>query len=760
MKFTLYTANCTGNAKNCSYPNRREITDAASLAEAVQWDNVCGSFKGDYRSGDNFQGCDCVMLDCDNDHTEDPDRWVKPADFAATLPDVAMAVIPSRNNMKEKNGKAPRDKFHVILPTGEHTDAGEVADLKRRIQAQFPFFDGNALDATRFAFGAPCDEKDVIWQDGWMTIEDVLDEEDGGCLEDDLPMKPLGVIPNGERNRTLSRFAGKVLKRYGECDRAYSIFQDEAKKCETPLPEAELKTIWGSATKFYRNKVSSANGYVPPKTYNDPARAPGYLKPEDYSDIGEAKVLVKEYGDELLYTPATDIMRYDGRVWVESKQQAVGAMEEFLDLQLADAMILCAETRKACEDAGLDPDSVGKGTIAKLSADMLEKLQAYLDARKYFAFVMKRRDMKYVVSALQAAKPMLEISVSELDADPFLLNTPAGTLDLRKGVGSLRPHDPMDRITKMTKVAPSDEGMDLWLDQLDRTFLGKADTMEYVQETLGEDIIGEIENERLTIAYGCGSNGKSTVFNSVAAVLGDYAGTISADTLTIGCRRNVKPEIAEIKGKRLLIASELEESMRLSTSLTKQLCSTDMIKGEKKYKDPFDFLPTHSLVLFTNHLPRVGANDDGIWRRLAVIPFNAKFEGDGDKKNYTKHLIHHAGGAILAWLIEGAKKAIEDDFKYKLPDEVKEAISSYREDNDWFSHFIEACCETDPSYSEKSGEFYKAYRTFCFQTGDYIRDSATFYAAVEQAGFIRRRTNKGKFIHGLRLKEDDDDLLG
>ena len=99
---------------------------------------------------------------------------------------------------------------------------------------------------------------------------------------------------------------------------------------------------------------------------------------------------------------------------------------------------------------------------------------------------------------------------------------------------------------------------------------------------------------------------------------------MSADSLTANCRRNVKPEIAELKGKRLIIAAELEEGTRLSTSILKQLCSTDQIRGEKKFKDPFDFTPSHTAVLYTNHLPKVSASDDGTWRRLIVIPFHAR----------------------------------------------------------------------------------------------------------------------------------------
>lgn len=124
----------------------------------------------------------------------------------------------------------------------------------------------------------------------------------------------------------------------------------------------------------------------------------------------------------------------------------------------------------------------------------------------------------------------------------------------------------------------------------------------------------------MIIAYGDGRNGKSTFWNSISRVLGTYSGSMSADALTVGCKRNVKPEMAELKGKRLIIAAELEEGMRLNTSVIKQLCSTDEISAEKKYKDPFRFIPSHTLVLYTNHLPRVGANDDGTWRRLVGFP--------------------------------------------------------------------------------------------------------------------------------------------
>ena len=132
--------------------------------------------------------------------------------------------------------------------------------------------------------------------------------------------------------------------------------------------------------------------------------------------------------------------------------------------------------------------------------------------------------------------------------------------------------------------------------------------INYVQSIVGLAAIGKVYVEALIIAYGEGRNGKSTFWNVVSRVLGSYSGNISADMLTVGCRRNVKPELAEAKGKRLLIAAELEEGMRLNTSNVKQLCSTDEIYAEKKYKDPFSYIPTHTLVLLYQSPATGGGN--------------------------------------------------------------------------------------------------------------------------------------------------------
>lgn len=754
MKLVLCLANSSGDKKNCLYPNRVEVSSAEEMAKAVSFDHVCAEYDKNYRSISNFRKSNVVVMDCDNDHSDNPADWMTLEALDDLMPDIAYAVAPSRHNMLEKDGRSARPRFHVYFLIEETTDADYYTALKNAIYQAYPFFDGNARDAARFIFGADVDE--VIWHDGWVLISEevTLSEE-----QQELPTTK-GPILEGNRNNTLSRFAGRVLKRYGETDKAHEIFLEEAEKCNPPLDDSELQTIWFSAIKFFRNKVSSDSGYVPPDQFNDDfGGGAGSLKPEDYSDVGQAKVLSREYGDELKYTAATDYIRYDGEVWVEDKQMAVGACVEFLDLQLQDAKDSIEEAKKALVDAGYDEATVNQGSKALAKDIQPEHLGLFymlVGAEKYLAFAMKRRDYKYITSALNVAKSMLTIKVSDLDKDPVLLNTPRATYNLEKGIAGEQPHDPFDLITKITECSPGDEGMDIWLEALDTFFCGDTELIEYVQKVIGLAAIGKVYEEFIIIAYGDGANGKSTFWNTIARVLGTYSGKISSDILTMGNKVNAQPEMAELKGKRLIIASEMQEGVRLNTAMVKQLCSTDEIQACKKYKDPFHFVPSHQVVLYTNHLPKVGANDDGIWRRLKVIPFNAKIKGNSDIKNYADFLYEKAASAIMKWVIEGAEKVSKSDHKVDDPKCVRDAVAAYREDNDWLGHFIMDCCDMDDSYEEKSGELYQQYRAYCIQNGEYTRSTTDFYAAVEKAGFNRYKTKAGMKIKGLQLKTGAD----
>ena len=737
MQVTIFQADCLHQSANCNYPHKMVVTSEADMAKVQSRDHVCAEYENGYRSKDGFVVSDNAPMDCDNDHSDNPDDWITPEKLDALLPDVPYILVFSRNHMKPKNGKAARPRFHVYFPIHVISDADAYAALKRKIYDAFPFFDGNALDAARFLYGSPGSE--VLWHEGSLFIEDYL------------TLSAKAAIPQGKRNATMSHYAGRILKRLGVTDKAYKKFLEKAQDCDPPLDDEELEGIWASACKFYK-KIAASPDYIPPDEYTGDS-----LKPDDFSDIGEARTFAAVYEGEVCYTEATGFLRNNEIYWMESRQRPIAAMMEHTDAQLEEAGGLIQGALDRLEDLGIPRGLAmagGKKLLEGMTSEQVAVYSEYVNAKSYYAFVMKCRNMKGLKAAMEAAMPLLEKQPDDLDSNPFLLNTPTATYNLSEGLTGTKEHDPEDYITKVTTVSPDDVGADIWQDTLDLIFCGDKDLIDYVQRIVGMAVIGKVYTEAMIIAYGDGRNGKSTFWNVIYKVLGNYSGNISADALTVNCKRNVKPEMAELKGKRLIIAAELQEGMRLNTSVVKQLCSTDPIFAEKKFKAPFSFEPSHTLVLYTNHLPKVAASDDGTWRRLIVIPFHAKIQGQNDKKNYTQYLIDNAGGAVLSWLIEGAMKVVAADFKVDRPQCVLDAIGAYREGNDWLGSFINDCCEVDKSYMAKSGDLYKEYRDYCTANGEYVRSTTDFYGALEQAGFKHKKTNSGRYIMGLCLRVD------
>jgi putative DNA primase/helicase len=745
LEFTVYTANCVGNSGNCLYPNKMSIKDKDSFSQAIKMDHVTAKYKGYYRSKDNFEESDCIPFDCDNDHSENPNDWITPLDIALSIPGVAFAASYSRSHNQPKGNKSARPRFHVLFPIQKVMDEESYAAMKQQIATVFPYYDSNALDSARFLYGNASGA--VEFYEGSQSILEYL--EDDAFADFDAATEE---ISEGSRNSTMSHIAGKIIKRFGNMDEAYQLFLKKAEFCNPPLADSELQLIWRSASKF-GNKVSRQEGYIPPEQYNSDCR----LKPADFSDVGQAMVLAKEYSDILRYSPSTDYLVYNGSFWEESKPKSQGISQDLTERQLAEAEI---EIEKAMDvlvkNGGMEMlvSVGGKKASQMMSQEQAHAFELYESAVAYKKYAIKRRDSKNIAATLKEARPMLEVEQRNLDADEFMLNTPTFTYDLRQGIQFPMEHQSEHFITKQTSLDPSEAGLDIWEAALTTFFLEDADLIEYVQKMVGLSAIGKVYVEALIIAYGEGRNGKSTFWNVIAKVLGTYSGNISADMLTVGCRRNVKPELAEAKGKRMLIAAELEEGMRLNTANVKQLCSTDEIYAEKKYKDPFSYTPTHTLVLYTNHLPKVGAIDKGTWRRLIVIPFDAKIEGSADIKNYADYLYEKAGGAILTWVIEGARKVIADNYKIEPPQKVRDAIEQYKDNNDWLGSFLHERCEVDESYSEKSGDVYNEYRIFCNQMGEYARSTTDFYTALEVAGYERFRNRKGRYIKGLKLKSD------
>lgn len=260
MKITIYTSNSAGKASNCDYPNKHTVVDEKTLIEAVRLDNVSAEFKDNKRNIGNFIGSDNIVMDIDNDHSEEPGEWITKEKILKLFDGIAFALVPSRNHMKQKGDKAPREKYHIYFQIPYEADSKKYAEYKRSIFEAFPFFDSNALDSARFIFG--CNPEEVYISDASGSILDIVDE--AAFANYDSSSKE---IKQGGRNNHMSRFAGMVLKRYGNTEEAKQAFIDESKKCMPPLEDSELRTIWHSAQSFYKNKVATQPGYVAPANY-------------------------------------------------------------------------------------------------------------------------------------------------------------------------------------------------------------------------------------------------------------------------------------------------------------------------------------------------------------------------------------------------------------------------------------------------------------------------------------------------------------
>ncbi|MBR2309379.1 MAG: DUF3987 domain-containing protein [Oscillospiraceae bacterium] len=259
---TVFAANCRGNPTNCLYPNRIEITDETAAAKAFSRDIVCAEYRNNYRNNDNFLISNALPEDCDNDHSDNPSQWVSPKDVTTFFAGVTCIIHYSRHHMKPKGDRSARPRFHTILLINPMTDPDGYAQLKKRVAELFPFFDPGAMDAARFLIGT--ENPEVEYHPGTITLNTFLEEYESEVVFSEMEST---TIHEGGRNSTMSRIGARIIKRYGDTSEARELFFQEAEKCDPPLEDAELNTIWGSCQKFFR-KVSSVPGYIPPEAYN------------------------------------------------------------------------------------------------------------------------------------------------------------------------------------------------------------------------------------------------------------------------------------------------------------------------------------------------------------------------------------------------------------------------------------------------------------------------------------------------------------
>lgn len=467
----------------------------------------------------------------------------------------------------------------------------------------------------------------------------------------------------------------------------------------------------------------------------------GSIKPADYSDAGNADVFVREYSAHLIFVDSMGWLFWDGKRWERSEHKALMLALEFSERMRIEAMEEYT--------AALHKEATAKANNPDGGEDVKKAVEATKRAKAYLSHANITRRAARIKAILELSKPGLHMPGSAMDAIPTELNTRAGIIDLV--TGEQKHHRQSSYCTMITaETEDADGAAEAWQDFLDVITCDDKELKDFLQMVVGMALFGKVYHEGIVFAVGDGRNGKSTFFNAVGAVLGDYTGYINIDVITTR-GSNDKASLATLRGKRMVIAGELEEGRRLSAATVKKLASTDPFQVEEKYKQPEIIKPSHTLFLFTNHLPRVGSTDLGTWRRILNVPFNAVIDPKQSVQNFGDILAKHAGGAILAWAVEGAQRFAANNFHLDIPQCVKDATEAYRRRESWLENFIEECCEVVPNGRIKASALYAGYKFRAENTREPVRSTKDFAAEMDRIGRPYVLSGGTKYYLGLKL---------
>lgn len=359
-----------------------------------------------------------------------------------------------------------------------------------------------------------------------------------------------------------------------------------------------------------------------------------------------------------------------------------------------------------------------------------------------------------VLSIAGALEP-LNAPVAELDADPYLLNTANGTVDLR--TKTLHEHAPVNRLTKVCRAAyRHDASAPRWEAFLARV-LPDAEVRGFVQRLAGVALLGRVAEQILPIFTGTGANGKSVFISALSYALGDYASTAEPDLFM--ARQGAHPTgEMDLMGRRWVSVSESDKGRRLAEATMKRLTGGDTIRARRMRQDFIEFTPSHTAVLVTNHLPQVSGDDQAVWRRLRVVPFDVVIPAEERDPHLTEVLQLEADG-ILAWAIEGY---IEWERRGGLdePQKVRAATDSYQNDSNDVARFVDEACFVSPQAYGTPGEFHAAYGEWARADGEAQQMSLkAFGAALAERGYKTSKSNGRRLVRGIGLLAEEGTTL-
>lgn len=430
---------------------------------------------------------------------------------------------------------------------------------------------------------------------------------------------------------------------------------------------------------------------------------PEYIVAPEFSDVALATQFASIGFEDFRWSPGMGWMVYDGTTWSRDDK-----------LQRYDL------AKRVCVEAAAHADDDGEAKRIASARTVNALLQ------------MAQADQALVVPA------------AVWDNEPLVINTPGGIIDLKAGVISARTE--LDYVTQTARVTPEDVPCPTWERFLESVFLGDKDLIEFMRRSMGYWLTGDRREQVLFFLYGLGANGKSVLTEFVQWLGGSYTLKLPASALMQSRGERHPTELAQLRGKRLAVSSELDESSYFNESLIKELTGDNTLTARFMRGDFFEFAMSQKHVIVGNFKPRLRGGDPAMARRMLLVPFNASFKGADRDPHMLDKLKAEAPG-IMTWIVQGAMDWARDGLA--IPASVRDASAEYMSDHDDLQLWMDECCDREGE--GKAGDLYASFTRWKKSRGEHAPSQTVWGSRVTTLPGITKRKSSGIFYRGMRL---------
>lgn len=492
---------------------------------------------------------------------------------------------------------------------------------------------------------------------------------------------------------------------------------DEKRKNSTYGEQTLFKAI-NEANNIYTPKQQTDDNplrYALSKLFDNQEETKEYPI-RSYDDTGNADRFIDRYGNLYKYSYiANKFYIYDGMKW---KVDDKGSIRK-----LIDEMIESIKNEKVLH-----------------SEDVTEE-EAREVFQKYYKKTRGTQAKKNIMNELMHRRPA---TPDDFDRDDMLINVANGYIDLTSR--ELYKHDINKMFSQITNTDYTEKMQPaVWLDFLNDIFAGDKNVIRYIQKALGYSLTGSTREQIMFILFGKGRNGKSIFVEVISEILGDYSNNMQAKSLMVKKNDNVNTDIARLSKARFVTSSEPNEGFRFDEGLIKQLTGGDKVTARFLYAEEFEYTPKFKIWVSTNHKPIIRGTDDGIWRRLVLIPFDVQIPEEKVDKDLKYKLLREAP-AILNWMAEGAYMWMQEGLE--MSDKLKAASKAYRTEMDVIEQFIEDECKRVDDGRVKANELYSVYKNWANENNAYKMSNKDFGQKMKEK-FKYKRMNTGMYYLGL-----------